>query len=45
MSVMNDSLILIYMVSESGLEFNRESIRLINDNINLGQIEYSSRFE
>jgi hypothetical protein len=37
---MNDSLLLIDMTSELGLEFNRESIRLINDNINLGEIEY-----
>ena len=37
---MNDSLILIDVASELGLGFNRESIRLINDNINLGQIKY-----
>lgn len=37
---MDDSLLLIDMTSELGLEFNRESIRLINDNINLGEIEY-----
>ena len=35
---MNYSLILIDMVSELVLEFNRESIRLINDNINFGEI-------
>ena len=35
---MNYSLILIDMVSELVLEFNRESIRLINYNINFGEI-------
>lgn len=35
---MNDSLILIDVASELVLKFNRESIRLINDNINLGEI-------
>ena len=39
-NIMNDSLILIDIASELGLGFNRESIRLINDNINLGQIKY-----
>ena len=36
--LINHYLILIDMVFELVLEFNRESIRLINDNINFGEI-------
>ena len=36
---MNDSLLLIDITSELGFEF-KESIRLINEYINLGEIEY-----
>lgn len=36
---MNDSLLLIDITSELGFEF-KESIRLINEYTNLGEIEY-----